>query len=62
MTKFFSKKVVTLASMKELSLENAQIYLAFYSLIRTFAPKIYNYGDKESRIHPKRPDGVDVSG
>jgi len=39
MTKFFSKKVVTLASMKELSLENAQIYLAFYSLIRTFAPK-----------------------
>ena len=83
----FQKKNVTLASPKVLSLENAQIYLAFYSLVRTFnyveirlhlgniqinlvfhsictnfAPKIYNYGDKESRIHPKRPDGVDVSG
>ena len=61
-TKHFKEKNVTLASPKVLSLENAQIYLAFYSLIRTFAPKIYNYGDKESRIHPKRPDGVDVSG
>ena len=31
-------------------------------LDKVVMPKIYNYGDKESRIHPKRPDGVDVSG
>ena len=39
-TKTFQKIFVILASPKVLSLENAQIYLAFYSLIRTFAPKI----------------------
>ena len=33
----FRRKVVTLASPKLLSLEKAQIYLAFYSLIRIFA-------------------------
>ena len=34
----FRRKVVTLASPKLLSLEKAQIYLAFCSLIRNFAP------------------------
>ena len=43
-TKHFKEKNVTLASPKVLSLENAQIYLAFYSLIRTF-----NY--VEIRLH-----------
>jgi hypothetical protein len=39
---------------KVLSFENAQINLAFYSLIRTFAPKIRKYGKKKMALQSWR--------
>ena len=60
-SKLFRIFLVTLALPKVLSFGKPQKYLAFRSLIRTFAAKFAKDGNKESRIHYQCTDGVDVS-
>ena len=60
-TKTFPKKSSKFGLADGTSARKCSNNLAFYSLIRTFAPKMMNDGDKESRIYSECSDGFDVS-